>query len=106
MQRIPWRSADGPSGVESLIGSVASAAQRVGFSGRTQSVDELLDDRRVGFEELRERGCAERVYYAGLPEHEEEAIRRERGIPYHPEVIEWFKGVIAELEIEDRLPEV
>ena len=46
----------------------------------------------------------ERVYYAGLPEHEEEAIRRERGIPYHPEVIEWFKGIVAELGIEDRLP--
>jgi LDH2 family malate/lactate/ureidoglycolate dehydrogenase len=47
---------------------------------------------------------AERVLYAGLPEEEEAAIRRERGIPYHPEVIEWFKGITAELGIEDRLP--
>ena len=46
----------------------------------------------------------ERVSYAGLPEHEEEAARRERGIPYHPEVIAWFHGVLAELGLKDRLP--
>ena len=71
--------------------------------------DQFKDDMDAYLRRLREAKTApgaERVYYAGLPEHEEEAIRRERGIPYHPEVIEWFKGVIAELEIEDRLPEV
>jgi len=44
----------------------------------------------------------DRVVYAGLPEHEEEARRREKGIPYHPEVIEWFRGVTAELGLPDR----
>ena len=44
----------------------------------------------------------DRVVYAGLPEHEEEPERREKGIPYHPEVIEWFKSIAGELELEDR----
>jgi LDH2 family malate/lactate/ureidoglycolate dehydrogenase len=41
----------------------------------------------------------ERVLYAGLPEAENEKKRTERGIPLHPEVIEWFKGACAELGI-------
>lgn len=40
-----------------------------------------------------------RVVYPGIPEHEAELDRRQRGIPYHPEVIEWFDGVLAELGI-------
>ena len=67
------------------------------------------DDMDAYLRRLREAKTApgeERVYYAGLPEHEEEAIRRELGIPYHPEVIEWFRGILAELGIEDRLPAV
>lgn len=39
----------------------------------------------------------DRVMYAGLPEHEEEIVRRANGIPYHPEVIEWFQSITAEL---------
>jgi LDH2 family malate/lactate/ureidoglycolate dehydrogenase len=46
---------------------------------------------------------ADRVVYAGLPEHEAEIDRMANGIPYHPEVIEWFKSITAELGIEDRL---
>ena len=41
----------------------------------------------------------ERVYYPGLPEGEERVDRAERGIPYHPEVIDWFKSICAELEL-------
>jgi LDH2 family malate/lactate/ureidoglycolate dehydrogenase len=40
-----------------------------------------------------------RVYYAGLPEQEEEIDRRKHGIPLHPEVIEWFRSVTSELGI-------
>lgn len=47
-----------------------------------------------------------RVVYAGLPEHEEEVERRAHGIPYHPEVIGWFKGIVNELGLKDRLPSV
>lgn len=42
----------------------------------------------------------DRVYYAGLPEHEEAADRAARGIPLHKEVIEWFDSISAELNTE------
>ncbi len=40
---------------------------------------------------------ADRVYYAGLIEHEEAIDRAERGIPLHHEVVEWFDSISAEL---------
>ena len=70
-------------------------------------VEQFKDDMDVYLRRLRDAKTApgeERVYYAGLPEHEEEAARRELGIPYHPEVVEWFHGILAELGLEDRLP--
>ena len=45
-----------------------------------------------------------RVVYPGLPEHEAEVDRRANGIPYHPEVIEWFKKAAAECEVDTELP--
>ncbi len=45
-----------------------------------------------------------RVVYPGYPEYEAEIERRERGIPYHPEVIEWFKKTADELGVEHDLP--
>jgi LDH2 family malate/lactate/ureidoglycolate dehydrogenase len=39
----------------------------------------------------------DRVYYAGLPEHEEAQERAEKGIPLHKEVVEWFDSISAEL---------
>ena len=39
----------------------------------------------------------DRVYYAGLIEHEEAAHRAEHGIPLHHEVVEWFDSITAEL---------
>ena len=45
-----------------------------------------------------------RVVYPGIPEHEAEQERRAEGIPYHPEVIEWFNGVMKELQITSPLP--
>ena len=45
----------------------------------------------------------DRVFYAGLPEHEEEAERRVRGIPLHPEVIDWFRSACGELGVQFRL---
>jgi LDH2 family malate/lactate/ureidoglycolate dehydrogenase len=41
----------------------------------------------------------ERVMYPGQPEAEEYALRNKNGIPLHYEVIEWFKGICAELSI-------
>ena len=41
----------------------------------------------------------DRVYYAGLPEYEEEQVRRRDGIPLHKEVVEWFDSITAELSV-------
>ena len=46
---------------------------------------------------------AGKVLYSGYPEAETEADRRENGIPYHPEVIEWFRGATAEHGVAWRL---
>ncbi len=35
----------------------------------------------------------DRVLYAGLSEHEETQIREKEGIPYHREVIDWFRSL-------------
>ena len=44
----------------------------------------------------------DRVVYAGLQAREEEISRMEKGIPYHPDVIEWFHGITSELDLPDR----
>lgn len=41
----------------------------------------------------------QRVLYAGLPEWETEQERRVKGIPLHPEVVQWFRGMCGELGI-------
>lgn len=41
----------------------------------------------------------DRVFYPGLPEAEAETERRANGIPLHPEVVDWFKTICAELKI-------
>jgi LDH2 family malate/lactate/ureidoglycolate dehydrogenase len=45
----------------------------------------------------------ERVVYPGIPEHEAQLEREENGIPYHPEVIDWFKKTCEELQVEHSL---
>ncbi|MDE0099795.1 MAG: Ldh family oxidoreductase [Truepera sp.] len=45
----------------------------------------------------------ERVFYAGLPEHEMGRDRRARGIPYHPEVVDWFRRTAAEFGVDHPL---
>ena len=69
-------------------------------------VDLFKDDMDAYMKALQESTPApghDRVVYAGLPEHEEEIERLEHGIPYHPEVIEWFQDITAELELPNRL---
>jgi LDH2 family malate/lactate/ureidoglycolate dehydrogenase len=62
-------------------------------------VDMYLKDLR----ESKPAAGHDRVMYAGLPEYEEKIEREEKGIPYHPEVIEWFHGICKELDIPWRL---
>jgi len=56
-----------------------------------------------GLRETRPAPGEERVFYPGLPEHEVEGERRERGIPYHPDVVEWFRRTATELGVDHRL---
>jgi L-2-hydroxycarboxylate dehydrogenase (NAD+) len=56
-----------------------------------------------GLRETRPAPGQDRVLYAGLPEHETEQARRARGIPYHPDVISYFKDLAAEVGVEHRL---
>jgi LDH2 family malate/lactate/ureidoglycolate dehydrogenase len=61
--------------------------------------DEFKADMDVFLRGLRE--CppapgAERVLYAGLAEWETLQDRKQRGIPYHPDVVEWFRRTCAE----------
>ncbi len=46
----------------------------------------------------------ERVMYPGLNAYEVEQDRRKNGIPYHPEVLEWFATLCAEQGIDSSLP--
>ncbi len=69
-------------------------------------VEAFKDDMDEYMKALKETPPApgeERVVYAGLPEHEENEKRQRDGIPYHPEVIDWFRGICEELDIEWRL---
>jgi L-2-hydroxycarboxylate dehydrogenase (NAD+) len=56
-----------------------------------------------GLRETRPAPGEERVLYAGLAEHEVERERRERGIPYHPDVVDWFRATATELGVDHRL---
>jgi len=45
----------------------------------------------------------DRVVYAGLEEHETEVERRSVGIPYHPDVLEFFRTTAADLGVDQAL---
>jgi LDH2 family malate/lactate/ureidoglycolate dehydrogenase len=65
-------------------------------------LDVFKDDMDAFMKALRETPPApghERVLYAGLPEYEALAERQDRGIPYHPDVIEWFRTTATELGV-------
>ena len=69
-----------------------------------RDVDEFKAEMDAYLRALRETPPApghDRVLYAGLEEHEEEIERRERGIPYHPDVIAWFRQTGSELGLRD-----
>jgi LDH2 family malate/lactate/ureidoglycolate dehydrogenase len=57
-----------------------------------------------GLRETKTAPGEERVIYAGVLEHEAEVDRRANGIPYHPEVVEWFRRTAAELGAQPSLP--
>ncbi len=70
-------------------------------------LETFRDDMDLSLRALRECPPAsgeERVRYAGLGAYQTEQERAELGIPYHPEVVEWFHEILAELALPDDLP--
>ncbi len=68
--------------------------------------DEFTDHMQTLLGGLRQTPPAighERVLYAGLREHEIEQERRAIGIPYHPDVVQYFRDTAAEVGAEHRL---
>lgn len=78
-------------------------AYKISAFGDLGTFKQDMDEYLRGLRETPTAPGHDRVVYAGLLEHEEEAERLEKGIPYHPEVIAWFREIIAELGLRDRL---
>lgn len=69
-------------------------------------LERFKDDMDTFMRALRETPPApghERVIYAGVLEAEAELERQARGIPYHPDVIDWFRKTAAELGVAHEL---
>jgi len=59
----------------------------------------LMDEWMQGLKETPTAPGHDRVLVPGQPEYESDLERREKGIPLHTEVIEWFQDISKELEI-------
>ena len=97
-----------------LAGGHCGPLRRAGIAHYFQAIDIEAFTEVAGFKQdfdeyllmLRSSRPApghDRVVYAGLQAHEEELDRRAHGIPYHPEVLDWFRTTCAELGVHDRL---
>ena len=75
------------------------AAYDVAAFGDVAEFKRNMDGMLEGLRDTKPAPGHDRVYYAGLPEYETEIERRRDGIPLHPEVVEWFRGICAELSI-------
>ena len=58
-----------------------------------------MDDFLNGLNNTHPAPGHDRGLYPGLPESDSRLDRGKNGIPYHPEVIEWFESITSELEI-------
>ena len=65
----------------------------------------MMDEYLQILEDLPPVEGQERVLYAGLMEEETTIERMEKGIPLHPEVINWFKNICSELSINFNISE-
>ena len=80
------------------------AAYRIDAFTDLDGFRERMDDFMRALRETPPAPGQERVVYAGLPEHEAERERSERGIPYHPDVVDWIRDTARELGAETALP--
>ena len=76
------------------------AAYSVEAFTNVQKFKEMMDEYLQALEDLPPVQGQERVLYAGLMEYETETERKNIGIPLHPEVINWFKNICSELELD------
>ena len=60
----------------------------------------MMDEYLQILEDLPPVKGQKRVFYAGLMEEETTKERMEKGIPLHPEVINWFEDICSELSID------
>jgi L-2-hydroxycarboxylate dehydrogenase (NAD+) len=75
------------------------AAYDVSAFGDVDEFKKNMDGMLEAFRTTRPMPGRDRVYYAGLPDSERAQDRSERGIPLHPEVVDWFRGICEELAI-------
>ena len=75
------------------------AAYSVDAFGDVAEFKSNMDGMLKGLRETKPMPGHDRVYYAGLPEHEEGIKRGKEGVPLHPEVVDWFRSICAEFEI-------
>ncbi len=79
------------------------AAYDIAAFGEVDEFKANMDGMLDGFQKTKPAPGHDRVIYAGVSEHETEIERRKNGIPLHPEVVDWFKGICAEFSIPWRL---
>jgi LDH2 family malate/lactate/ureidoglycolate dehydrogenase len=91
-----------PAGFRRKPGDVSHhfLAYRIDAFGDPVDFKRRMDGLLRGLRETRPAPGCERVLYPGLPEHEALAERSRLGIPYHPRVIDWFRKMAAELQLE------
>lgn len=81
------------------------AAYRIDAFTDLDGFKEQMDAFLKGLRETPPAPGEERVLYAGQLEEEALRERSERGIPYHPQVVSWFRRTADELGVEHRLGE-
>ncbi len=79
------------------------AAYSVDAFGDVDEFKENMDGMVSGLAATKPMPGEERVLYAGLPEHETRIERRANGVPLHPEVVDWFRDICGEFEIDFNL---
>ena len=79
------------------------AAYDISAFGDIEEFKDNMDGMLKGLRETKTMPGKDRVLYPGLPEEETLKERTEKGVPLHPEVIDWFKDICAELQIQYKL---
>ncbi len=93
----------GPGFISKRSGHFFMAFDIQAFTDKEKFKDDM-DAFLSGLAETKPAPGYDRVLFPGLSEAEEMKDRLENGIPYHPEVIEWFNSISAELELGIHLP--